>query len=230
MTWMLMMKKIIEHHYKTFGVFEVLVFMLFSCTSRLYVAPRQADCTGISNQQCLLIRSNPEGNWILHYDQIEGFDYEPGFRYTIKVRSEQVKSPPADGSSIKYILVEVMEKMDVTDDMESEDLINKEWKLSILKADHILFGIEGNVPTLTFHADGRISGNGGCNNFFGNFKLTGRTISIGALGSTKMACEEAMELEQAYFKVLGLELRGLFNDGKLILTADGGNQMIFTYQ
>jgi hypothetical protein len=39
-----------------------------------------------------------------------------------------------------------------------------------------------------------------------------------------------MDLETTYLKVLSMELRALFSDRKLILSADGGNQMIFGYQ
>jgi heat shock protein HslJ len=45
-----------------------------------------------------------------------------------------------------------------------------------------------------------------------------------------MHCEASMELEQAFMKILSGELRGLFNEGKLILSGDTGNQMIFGYK
>lgn len=48
----------------------------------------------------------------------------------------------------------------------------------------------------------RISGKGGCNGFFGTYKLIeGNKIEIGALGSTLMACPE-LEFEGKYFKLL----------------------------
>ena len=206
------------------------LMLLASCTATLYVAPRQADCAGMSDERCFLIRNTPEGNWILHNEKITGFDYEPGFRYTLKVKREHVKHPPLGGASMKYVLVDIVEKKDVTDDMEQEDLINKEWKLEYLSQDGTETNIEGTVPTLTFSDDGKINGNGGCNTYFGSYKLTGRTIRCGDIGSTKMICEEGSEMESAYLGVLALELRGLFSEGKLILSADHGNRLIFGYQ
>ena len=135
-----------------------------------------------------------------------------------------------DASSFKYDLVEVLEKKDVTEDLAIEDLLDKDWKLEYLKSNNTQIGIEKNVPTLIFGTDAKVSGNGGCNNFFGTFKLDGRSLNIGELGSTRMMCEGNMELEDAYLKVLSIEMRALFSDGKLILTGDDGNQMIFRYK
>lgn len=225
-----MTEKIIDHRPGLWISILVMTAVFYSCTPTLYVAPKRVDCTGIADQQCYLIRRTTDGNWILHYQEIQGFDYEPGFSYKIKVKKEQVKNPPMDGSSIKYTLVEVLEKRDVTDDIAMEDLIDKEWKLEFLKYDHTNYGIEAQVPTLKFSSDGKVTGNGGCNNFFGNFTIDGRALTIGDIGSTRMSCGEVMELEKAYFSVLAMEIRALFNEGKLILTGDGGNQLIFGYE
>ena len=177
-----------------------------------------------------MIRKNIGENWILHYDEIEGLDYEPGFSFKIKVKKERIKNPPADASSFRLILVEVVEKTDVTDDLEIEDLANKEWKLEFLKQDKIEIGIEKQIPTIKFQLDGEVIGFGGCNNFFGSYTLNGRTIKINDTGSTRKFCEGEMELESTYIEVLEIEVRALFSEGKLILTGDGGNQMIFGYK
>lgn len=49
-------------------------------------------------------------------------------------------------------------------------------------------------PTLVFDLkENKISGNGGCNNYFGPIKIEGNKISIGDLVSTKMFCEGVEE-------------------------------------
>ncbi len=58
------------------------------------------------------------GNWTYHYGGIEGFDYEWGYTYDLKVKKEFVKNPPADGSSIRYILEEVALKQMVSEEFE----------------------------------------------------------------------------------------------------------------
>jgi len=60
-------------------------------------------------------------NWTYLYDRIEGFNYEPGYVYDLKVRRINIDNPPADGSSLKYILVNVRSKEKVPED-ESFDI------------------------------------------------------------------------------------------------------------
>jgi len=51
-----------------------------------------------------------------------------------------------------------------------------------------------------FKADGKLAGNGGCNRFFGSYRISGGKISFGPIGATRMACPApAMELETALF-------------------------------
>lgn len=211
---------------------QIAVLSVFwsSCTSTLYLAPKQVDCSGVSDQKCFLIRNNPGENWILHYDEISGLDYEPGFSYKIKIKKEQVKNPPLDASSVRFILVEILEKTDVTEDLEIDDLTNKVWKLEFLRQNEVEIGIEQQIPTLEFDMQGKVKGFGGCNSFFGSFTVHGRTINIGEIGATRKFCDGEMELENSYFEALGIEARALFSEGKLILTGDAGNQMIFGYK
>ena len=46
-------------------------------------------------------------NWNTFYDNIDGFNYIPGKVYNLSVKVEKVNNPPADGSSLKYTLLEV---------------------------------------------------------------------------------------------------------------------------
>lgn len=70
-------------------------------------------CTGVEPQTCYLVQQDQKvgtDEWNYFYDQIEGFDYEEGFIYTLKVRITPVANPPADGSDRKYTLLEVLSK------------------------------------------------------------------------------------------------------------------------
>ncbi len=208
----------------------VLSIIWSSCTSTLYVAPKKAECKGSSDQKCYLIRKNLGENWILHYYEISGFDYQPGFSYRLKVKKENVKNPQEDASTFNYTLVEILEMTDVTEDIDIDDLENKIWKLEYLKINGVEVGIEKLIPTIEFDNGNKVSGFGGCNKFNGNFSIDGRTINIGELSSTKMQCPEGSELESSYFEVLNMDIKALFGDGKLVLTGEGGNQMIFGYK
>ena len=48
------------------------------------------------------------------------------------------------------------------------------------------------APTLTIAQDGRVSGNGGCNQFFATATIDGDQLAFSEIGSTFMACEEPM--------------------------------------
>lgn len=44
------------------------------------------------------------------YQSVEGFTYEHRYEYVLKVKKEKVANPPADASSIRYILEKVVSK------------------------------------------------------------------------------------------------------------------------
>ena len=99
-----------------------LLFLLAACgepTSQdkpgqlLYVAPYGTACIGVGAMECLRVKEEGDANWQLFYNHIEGFAYEEGFQYTLRVKVEEVASPPADGSSLRYTLLEVVEKKPV---------------------------------------------------------------------------------------------------------------------
>ena len=60
-------------------------------------------------------------------------------------------------------------------------------------------------PTMTFGADGRIEGTGGCNSYGGPYKLDGAAIDVGELASTMMMCTDQSigAQETALFAALG---------------------------
>jgi len=49
------------------------------------IAPQQVLCVGVGPMQCLSVRQHPDTVWTLFYDGIEGFSFEPGYQYTIRV-------------------------------------------------------------------------------------------------------------------------------------------------
>ncbi|MFL1894495.1 DUF4377 domain-containing protein [Aquimarina sp. 2-A2] len=91
----------------------VLLTLFFaSCkeTKRILIADHLVDCTGVGSQQCMLIKENPDDDWTLFYDKIEGFEFEEGFSYEIEVEVTAIDNPPADGSSLRYRLSKVLSK------------------------------------------------------------------------------------------------------------------------
>ena len=79
----------------------------------LEVAPTKVDCVGVAAMKCLQVREIG-GPWSNFYAPIEGFDFAEGSRYRLQVKVSQIANPPADGSSLKYELVRVLDKTPVT--------------------------------------------------------------------------------------------------------------------
>ncbi|MCQ9638270.1 DUF4377 domain-containing protein [Chryseobacterium sp. WG14] len=74
------------------------------------VGPQTADCTGVAPMKCLQVKEKTSESWTNFYSNIEGFTYEPGYEYVLKVKTEKIANPPADGSSVKYTLVKQVSK------------------------------------------------------------------------------------------------------------------------
>jgi len=79
-------------------------------TIAVYVGPKLVDCVGVAPQKCLQVKSKPDAEYQLFYSPIEGFNYEPGYEYQIRVKVTPVANPPADAPAYRYSLVDVVSK------------------------------------------------------------------------------------------------------------------------
>ncbi|GGB53665.1 hypothetical protein GCM10011502_28600 [Oceanisphaera marina] len=72
------------------------------------VGPQTVDCVGVGPMKCLIVDD------AFFYDRIQGFDFEPGYEYQLKIEQRQRFSPsnvPADASLYEYRLVDVLSKI-----------------------------------------------------------------------------------------------------------------------
>ena len=77
----------------------------------LDIDSQMADCVGVAPRKCLRVRSADDSGkspWELWYAHIDGFDWKPGVEYRVKIHGEPVANPPADASSMRWTLVEVI--------------------------------------------------------------------------------------------------------------------------
>lgn len=70
------------------------------------------------------------------------------------------------------------------------------WRLVDLGGAGVL---DGARATLEFPEPGKAVGNGSCNRFFGPVQVSGDSITFGPLGSTRMACEQAVATQEARY-------------------------------
>ncbi len=79
-------------------------------------------------------------------------------------------------------------------------LKGSEWLLEDLAGSGVIDRVQA---TLAFSQAGKVEGNGSCNRFFGDVEINGDAIRFGPVGSTRMACSEAvMNQETKYLKAL----------------------------
>ena len=77
--------------------------------------------------------------------------------------------------------------------------------------------------------EGRASGTGGCNNYFGGYTLDGSSLTFDAMGATQMFCEgPAGEVEAAYLANLAL-VASWASDGSTLSLADAEGAVILEY-
>ncbi|WP_434778810.1 DUF4377 domain-containing protein [Neisseria sp. Ec49-e6-T10] len=74
------------------------------------VGPKLIDCVGVAPMKCMQIKEQNSNEWTLLYNQINGFNYQPGYQYTLKVKVDKWENAPADASSEIWSLVKVLKQ------------------------------------------------------------------------------------------------------------------------
>lgn len=79
------------------------------------------------------------------------------------------------------------------------DLAGSEWRPSFMRASELP---AASHMVVQFNPDGRITGNGGCNQFFGGYTVSGNHIEIGPIASTRKGCPGLIGAEATFFATL----------------------------
>lgn len=192
-----------------------------------WINSSKVDCTGVGPMSCLQIQKSDDiesGSWELFYDQIEGFEYEPGNLYQVKVEVSKKSEPiPADASSLKYKLVEIMSK-----EPDPSLRLTNIWKVlevgefkdpkSFKTGEALIFEINRSAGTYF--------GDMGCNSVRGGIKeADSENLILGPGASTMMACPD-MKVEQAIGKALIETRKYKIENNQLHLLDSAGNAMI----
>lgn len=222
----------------------------------LYVGPERVDCVGVAPQKCLLVKEDPNDEYTMFYDRIEGFAYETGYEYEIVVEVTTIENPPADASKFQYALVEEVSKTPVTEAQPETAVTQPEtavaqpeaaqtplegtrWVMEALvnSEGQLVSAVPGVEVTATFE-DGQVSGQSGCNRYFASYTVDGNNLTVELGGSTMMACPDPlMVLEQEYLAALGSaasyqisdsELQILNSDGELVLAFEASQPVSLT--
>lgn len=226
-------------------LFSLAVFGSSSCqkedqiqTEIWWINSAKVDCMGVGPMTCFQIQKNKEiesGKWELFYEDIEGFQYQPGFVYQVKVNISQKSNPtPADASTLSFRLVEVLQKK-----TDSSLSLTNIWKILHVGGFKNPSSVS-NLGSLTlenrnpfvFQFDGAQStyfGDTGCNTIRGSFTLSGdKGINFEKGTSTMKACPD-MEVELEIQKVLPRIRAYEIENGRLYLRDESG-QILMSFQ
>jgi heat shock protein HslJ len=190
-----------------------VVFVFFSCSkspkkTTWLVSGIMVDCTGETPQACLQVKEEGQKEWTVFKDQIEGFDYEEGFYYKIKIETVEVENASDDGSLLKYTLREILEKSKIPLNLDDGS-----WLVTRIKETKSF----GRNPFIKIDlSQNVINGNTSCNRFTAKIAVSDHTVDISGLSSTEMMCKD-FETETLFLEALKDVSRYTLNEEKLQL-------------
>lgn len=99
---------------KSFMIMAVCAVVFCHCKKSdedimMTVASRKSSCYVVEKSSCYIVRIGNSPDWLTIADYINGFEYEPGFEYVIKVQEKRINNPPEDYRG-EYILKEIVSK------------------------------------------------------------------------------------------------------------------------
>lgn len=113
------------------------------------------------------------------------------------------------------------------EDLPEADMINNSWILKSMNGEDVDQAFGDQKPSLNINLDeNKVTGFGGCNNYFGGITLSGDSIKIGPLGATMMACPE-MDVEHKYMRLLESIETFEVNKSELSLLLEGVPVLIY---
>lgn len=192
----------------------------------LWVGPQLVDCVGVAPQKCMLIRTTADGQAEYFYDQIDGFTHEAGTSYVLTVGVSDVDNPPADASSLRYRLIEVVQ---ATTETAADQLDATTWRLLGFRDGDLFDPVPDTVGITISFVEGRVNGSAGCNNYMGGYTADGDALTFTPLASTKMLCgPDVMAHEDRFLSLLSLvETAEITFDERLVLAPASDLTLVF---
>jgi heat shock protein HslJ len=191
----------------------------------LWINSSKVDCVGVGPMKCMQVKNTESEAWSNFYQGIKGFEFEPGYRYKLKVviTTLDKSSLPADTSSLSYELIEILSK-----EKDPLLLLNDIWVVDTLTGiDNLKEFQLKSLPVLEINTRTMsIMGTDGCNRYRGKLAtLDEGSIGFGPIMGTKRLCPEmtianqyTLALSQVkHFKREGLTLSFLDEQNNLLI-------------
>ncbi|MGI9530158.1 DUF4377 domain-containing protein [Lutimonas sp.] len=209
-----------------------MIVSIMSCESNpkvqtLWVNSAKVDCVGVGPMQCFQIKNEEDEPWTNLYQEISGFEFEPGYIYKLKVAIDTLDKAtlPADKSSLVYRLVDVLSKQ--ADPVLS---LNDIWVVTKIEGAEAKSINSRENPVLEINTRSmNILGSDGCNNYRGKIEaLSENKISFGPIMSTKKACRD-MDLPNKYTTALS-KVKSFKKEHLELILYDENNQELLSFK
>lgn len=194
-----------------------------------WVNSLKVPCSGVGKQQCIQVQKNdsldPTG-WRTFYSPIEGFEYEEGYIYQLRVAEQPRTEPvPADRSSIAYQLIEQVDKQ-----LDTKLGLHDIWSLTTINgADYVPMNPERPARLAIDIQTLQVRGFDGCNAFTGSIKSVGNTeLEFAPLAGTKKFCPD-MSVPQAMGKNFS-QVTAYRIDGQQLYLMGAGQQTLMVFK
>lgn len=195
-----------------------------TATETIWVNSLRVHCEGVTPSHCLQIQADSlsEDGWQNFHGTIEGFEFEPGFIYTLEVKRKEVPDPPADAATFTWILVRELSR-----EMDLRAQTNASWSLMQMERSTYTIGEGGRNPVLDIQvADSRFGGNAFCNSMNGQLEIVSEEeVSFGLFAMTKMLCP-AQDQEDRYLQLMGLVRRYEVQENELVFFDSTHNELL----
>jgi heat shock protein HslJ len=200
---------------------------------RLTIAPDPVPCGDGTPGSCLSVTDANGDQWITGQNEIEGFTYQPGFRYELLVEEASADTEMEDPTPPRLRLIEVVsrEASGAAGPALDADLGGTHWVLSAIEpSDHPASAWAASGITAEFDpSGGRVSGFAGCNNYTAALAVSGDQMEVSQPASTRKACraQAAAELEQEYLQRIATTTAFAVTGDRLNLSLSDGSGMAF---
>jgi heat shock protein HslJ len=196
----------------------------------LTVAPAPVACAGAPAETCLRV-TEPEGDqWLMRFDEIDGFAYEPGFAWQVLVEEPPLNEELAVVPRLR--LVRVLSKQPAAGAADPGPLGGGEWRLqSITPAGSGAPTQAWSDSDITAAFDvggGWVDGFAGCDRYLGALAVNGEKVTISAPATTHQLCaSDAASRQRTYLQELAKALSYSVSGDSLELKLLDGGKMGF---
>jgi len=174
------------------------------------IKENKVSCTGVVPMECLLVKEGKSKEWTYFYDVIQGFNYEPGFIYKLKVEKNKKKGNlPADASAYTYKLKKIVAKKKVKNTNYTQESISNIYgkKLVLIQLNDKPV-TNGSVYFEMNKINKSISGKSGINRFNSSFEFKNKELIIlPGIGTLMSGDPKAMELENEFLKTMSIPFK-----------------------